>query len=190
MGVCMRTDYTSTFVLLLLLIILVGAPLLCVGWGIMKLKTCPSRSAKLLLGTGITILCGYLFLVLAYILLVGPGRSGILAKGVSPEGREYCVVQTFKDFVEPYQVSFYIRDAAGVWRWNYLEHEDIAWRSATVDFTNGVASVSRGGIPFRKIPLPTNTVDLTTVQPGYRDEYCPSNFTAEDILAWHNKKYK
>ena len=113
-----------------------------------------------------------------------------MAQGTSPEGRQYCVVQTFKDMVEPYQVSFYVRDVAGVWRWNYLEHEDVAWHSATVTFTNRVAHVSRNGVPFRDVVLPSNTVDLAEVQPGYQDYDCPANFTADDILKFHNRKFK
>lgn len=80
----------------LLLALLVGVPLLSVGLGLWKLKTCRSTSGQVLLGSGIAVLCAYLFVVLGYIAIVAPGRSGIVAKGISPEGREYCVVQTFK----------------------------------------------------------------------------------------------
>lgn len=186
----MTANHTSILILVLLLTILVGIPLFCVVLGFKLFKTCSSLAAKVLLGTGIAILCAYLLATLAFVLWVGPGRSGILAQGTSPEGREYCVVQTFKDMFEPYQVSFYIRDAAGVWRWNYLEHQDVAWRSARVDFSNGVARVSRNRVPFRDIGLPTNTLDLSSMQPGYRDDYCPSNFTVDDILRFHNRKFK
>jgi hypothetical protein len=186
----MTTNYSGVFVLLLVLTIMIGLPLICVVLGFKRLKTIRSHGAKALLGAGIAILCAYLLAILAFVVWVGPGRSGIVEQGISPEGRQYCVVQTFKDMVEPYQVSFYIRDAVGVWRWNYLEHEDVAWRSAAVTFSNGVAKVSRNGAPFRDIVLPTNTVDLASVQPGYRDEYCPSNFTSAEILEFHNRKYK
>jgi len=140
--------------------------------------------------TGIVILFVCLALVLAFISSVQPGKSGILTRGVSPTGQEYCVVQTYKGLAEPYQVSFYVRDSAGLWRWNYLAHQDVAWRSATVDFSNGVACVSRDGLPLRDIPLPVDIVDLTQVLPGYRDGYCPSNFTVENVLEFHNNKFR
>ena len=186
----MSPNTIRIFILLAVLVILVGTPLVCIFVGLKRLKTSSPRGAKVPLWTGIIILAGYLSAVVAFVVWVGPARSGILAHGKSPTGQEYCVVQTFKGMVEPYQVSFYVRDSAGVWRWNYLAHQDVAWRSASVDFSNGVAHVSRNGLPFRDISLPTNTVDLSSVQPGYRDDYCPSNFTAENILEFHNSKFK
>ena len=184
----MTSNSTGILIVVLVLTVLVGTPLICIVFGLKKRKS--SRSATVLLWTGIIILAAYFSAVVAFVVWVGPGRSGVLARGKSPTGQEYCVVQTFKGLTEPYQVSFYVRDASGIWRWNYLEHQDVAWRTATVDFSNGVAHVSHNGATVRDILLPTNTVDLATVQPGYRDDYCPSNFTAEDILAFHNKKFK
>ena len=185
----MTITYANSFILLLTIGILVGLPLVCVVWGFKRLNICRSGCAKLLLGTGITILCTYLLTILAFVLWVSPGHSGILTQGVSPDGRQYCVVQTFKGMVEPYQVSFYVRDTDGIWRWNYLGHQDVAWRSATVTFSNGIARVKRNGTPFLDVLLPTNIVDLASVQAGYRDHYCPSNFTADDILEFHNRTY-
>jgi hypothetical protein len=111
-------------------------------------------------------------------------------EGVGVTLTEYCVVQTFKDLGEPYQVSFYIRDTNGVWRWNYLEHEDIAWRSASVKFSNDKAIVYRNGIDFKEIAMPTGTIDLASVPGGYVDYYCPSEFAAQDVLNNHNNKYR
>jgi hypothetical protein len=168
---------------LVLVISILALPLVFIAFGI-------AGKAKRFLSIGIGTLCVYVLLILGYALLVWPGQSRIVAHGTSPMGREFCIVQTYKSWAEPYQVSFYIRDSAGVWRWNYLAHQDFAWRSATVDFDNGIAHVSSGGHRYREILLPTNTVDLTKIEPGYRNEYCPSNFTAADILSFHNKWFK
>lgn len=127
--------------------------------------------------------------VVSYLAWVRPWQSRILTQGMSPEGREFCIVQTFVNFVEPYQVSFYIRDANRIWRWNYLEHEDVAWRSASVEFSKGNALVCRNGKPFREIEMPTDTVNLASVTGGYVDNYCPADFTAQDVLKFHNDKY-
>ena len=129
-------------------------------------------------------------IIASWLLSIRPWQSKVLAHGFSPEGREYCVVQTFRDVVEPYQVSFYIRDDQGVWRWNYLEHEDNGWRSATVNFTDSSAMIKRNGVPFKELKIPSGQVDLSTVLPGYRDQYCDKDFSVEEVLAFHNQKYK
>lgn len=120
---------------------------------------------------------------------VRPWQSKILAQGHSPEGREYCVVQTFKDLVEPYQVSFYVRDSDGIWRWNYLEHEDKGWKSARVTFSDGSALIERNGVRFKEIEIPTDQVDMAKVRHGYRDYYCDSGFSVQDVFTFHNQKY-
>jgi len=164
------------------------APLACICFGLSRVIN-KSSGGKLLLGIGVGIVCVCGVLVAGYLMMIGAGRSGIVARGTSPDGREYCIVQTYKGWAEPYQVSFYVRDASGIWRWNYLAHQDTVWNTATVTFNGGVAHVSRDGRHYRDVPLPTNTVDLATIQPGYRDEYCESNFTPEDILSFHNEKF-
>ncbi len=172
------------------LALLIGLPTACLIGGILGLKSSSQQRGKLLVGAGVGILCVYGLMTFAYAACIGPGRSGIVAHGWSPEGREYCIVQTFKTIAEPYQVSFYIRDRDGVWRWNYLAHQDSVWRSATVSFSGGFAHVSRDGNPFRDIRVPTNRVDLAKVEPGYRDDYCPPNFSENDLLSFHNKKFR
>jgi hypothetical protein len=183
----MSSSYSIPF--LVILMIVVVFPLACISFGIARIGS-KSSGGKLFLGIGIGIVCVYGLLVLRYFIWIGAGRSGIVVQGTSPEGRQYCIIQTYKGWVEPYQVSFYIRDTSGIWRWNYLAHQDRAWKSATVTFSGGTAHVIRDGQHYRDILLPTNTVDLATVEPGYRGDYSPSNFTPQDILAVHNQKFK
>ena len=179
---------TNDFIILIaLILVLFGTPIRFLWLGLKRINTSRPTGGKILIGIGTAILFIYLSAIIAYIVQVGPGRSGILTRGTSPRGLEYCVIQTFKGMTGPYRVSFYIRDANGLWRWNYLAHQDDAWRSATVEFSNGVAHISKNGVYRRDIPMPTNTVDLATVLPGCRDEYCPSNYTVEDILKYHTK---
>jgi len=185
--VAMNSSYSISVVIVFLIIF--GIPLLCIGFGLACLLS-KASGGKLFLGIGIGILCFYAVVAAGYMMMIGAGRSGIVAQGTSPNGKEYCIVQTYKGWTEPYQVSFYIRDASGIWRWNYLAHQDTVWSSAAVTFSNGVAHVSRDGHAYRDISLPTDTVDLMKIKPGYRDHYCPSNFTAEDILSFHNKKFR
>lgn len=188
----MSTNYIGVFVLVAVLALLVGLPLLGIIVGLSKIGKPGACLPKIFIGTGVMIMCACLLLslllILTFAMRAAPGWGGILARGASPEGHEYLVVQTFQNFAEPYRVSFYIRDEDKLWRWHYLEHEDMAWRSAKVDFSNQIARVSRNGAFFREIPLPTNTVDLATVLPGYQSDYCPSHFTAEDVLAFHGRR--
>jgi len=111
---------------------------------------------------------------------VGLGRSGIITSGTLPDGREYCVVQTYRDLVEPYQVSLYVRDIAGTWDWYYLEHEDNAWRDARVEFHDGHATVHRNGELFREI-------ELSSV---FKNESLPASLTIAEVEDRHHKKYK
>jgi hypothetical protein len=171
-------------------IAILAVPVICIGLGLARVTISQTLTPGLFLRVGLGVACAYVILVLAYVSTVGPGRSGIVAQGTSPEGRQYCIVQTYKGLIEPYQVSFYIRDPSGVWMCNPLAHQDFAWRSATVTFSNGIGHIAREGELFRDVPVLTNSVDLASVLPGYRDFYCPSNFTAEDVLSFHNKKNK
>lgn len=60
-----------------------------------------------------------------------------------------------------------------------------------VEFSDGKASVSHNIKAFHEIPMPTGTVDLATArQGGHRDEYLPAEFSAEDVLRWHNEKFE
>ena len=178
----------AVLILLALLIVLIGGPILLLAVGVRKFRHTRSVPSRIMIGIGTAFCLTYLAAIAYYIISVGPGRSGIVTQGISPGGQEYCVVQTFKDIVEPYQVSFYIRDTNGIWRWNYLEHEDNAWRSAGIEFSGERVIISRNGKPFREISMPTGTVDITSVPGGYRDDYCPAEFSVQEVLEFHNKK--
>ena len=127
--------------------------------------------------------------IATWLVSIRPWQSKILAHGQSPEGREFCLVQTFRDLAEPYQVSFYIRDANGIWRWNYLGHQENGWKSGTVTFSNGSAFIERNGVMLKEIEIPTESVDLVGVLPGYRHHYLGSEFTTDDVFAFHNQRY-
>ena len=131
----------------------------------------------------------FLGVITMWLVSIRPWQSKVLAHGFSPDGREYCVVQTFKDLIEPYQVSFYIRDKEGIWRWNYLEHEDDGWKSATVVFSGETAQIQRDGVLFKEFALPTDKVDLSKVLRGYSHHYCESGFSVDDIFTFHNHRY-
>lgn len=171
----------------LIFTLFVGMPMVVVVWGVIRFRKSAHGLRKLMWGSVVGVTSAYFVLLLSLLFYASPGHSRIITQGTSPKGQEYCVVQSFQDLVEPYQVSFYIRDTGGVWHWNYLEHEDLAWRSAKVEFRGDIALVSRNGVPFREISLPTNMVDMATIPTGYRYYYCPANLTAEEVFQFHNQ---
>ncbi len=143
-----------------------------------------------MIGIGVTICLAYLVVIVSHIVVVGPYRSGILTHGTAPSGAEYCVVQTYKRLGligEPYQVSFYMRDADQVWRGQYLAHQDNGWRNVTVVFSDGKARVSHRGYPFKELALPTERIDTDKMREGY--DYVPASYSAEDVLKWHNTTF-
>lgn len=111
-------------------------------------------------------------------------------KWISPDGREHCIVQTFKGFTEHYQVSFYLRDSKENWHWNYVAHEDFGWGNATVTFSEGTALIKRNGEPYREINVPNENGDLISEFYPDSDEYCPCAFSVVVVFAFHNQKYE
>lgn len=59
-------------------------------------------------------------------------RPRMIARAVAPDGTEFCVVQTFNWNFELFTTSCYYRKPGGQWGWLYYDHEDVYWRSASV----------------------------------------------------------
>lgn len=184
-------NYIALLILIAVVAVLLGTPTAFLFAGFRRFRKTRSLGSKIMIGIGAAICLVYVYAIVSYVAWVGPGRSGVVAHGKSPEGLEYCVVQTYKSLIgEPYQVSFFIRDTNGLWRGHYLAHQDVAWRSATVEFDGDYARVYRDGIHARDITMPTGSVNMDDVLPGYRDQYRPADFSVEDIVASHNRKFK
>ena len=81
-----------------------------------------------------------------------------------------------------------MRDADGAWRWQYLAHEDNAWRNVRVSFSGDAVSVYRKGHPVRSLPLQAGDVNRAAMREG--DDYLPAAYAADDVLKWHNAKFK
>lgn len=140
---------------------------------------------RALLGVSGSVLLTWLTLVGGYVVHVGPWRSGILCQGVSPEGQEYFAVQTFKGFIEPYQVSFYIRDARGVWQWHALGHDDDAWRGIAVKFTPEAIVVTHTGSYRREIPRRG-----TGIHQDSETYNQPAKLSAAEVAELHQREYR
>jgi hypothetical protein len=138
-------------------------------------------------GVGIALLLAWSGSFLAVGIQIRPWQSGILAQGRSPDGQEYCVVQTFQGFIEPYRVSLYVRDPDRVWHWHYLAHQDNSWPSATVEFTDDSIVIREDGVVRRRHPRKLEPVDAAGVRTGNSLTYYPAHFTVEDVAAAHHE---
>ena len=122
-----------------------------------------------------------------YLAWVQPGDDKIIVRGTAPDGSEYFVVQTYSgSLTEPYQVSFFLRDMDDVWRWNYVAHESVSWRSGRVVFEGGSAQVYRGETCERVVDLDFSPL----TEQDYAWEYAfPANWTAKQVAARHHDRY-
>ncbi|HNU51124.1 MAG TPA: hypothetical protein PKJ98_09540 [Verrucomicrobiota bacterium] len=76
---------------------------------------------------------------LRFLLRVGVPR--IVARAVSPDGVEMCIVQECNFSTEPFTTSFVYRKPGADWGWFYFDHEDWYWGTGrvSVDTSNQVA---------------------------------------------------
>ena len=122
---------------------------------------------------------------------IGPGKSGIVLSGESTAGHEYCIVQRYTGVLtEPYQVSLYVRDDAGTWRWHYLAHEDGAWRSAEVKFDGDLAVVFRSGERVREVELVLDPIDKDSASFVDRERSLPAHLSVAQVALRHNERYQ
>lgn len=181
--------YGPQIILLLVLLVILAFPFVLLIAGFGNSRRPRSRGSKVLIGSGVILILLYAAGFVQVIVAIGPGQSGLLASGATPDGREYCVVQTFKGWIEPYQVSFYVRDESGLWHKKYLEHEANSWKPVDVRFADGKAQVFSKGVLAREVDLPTETVELESILPGYRDQYVSRDASIEDLVHLHNKQF-
>ena len=73
----------------------------------------------------------------------------IIARAVSPDGIEMCLIQRCNWSAELFTTSFVYRKAGGPWRWFYYDHEDDFWGRSrvTLDAAAKVAVFLRGTKP-------------------------------------------
>ncbi|MGC4074525.1 MAG: hypothetical protein QM760_18905 [Nibricoccus sp.] len=96
-------------------------------------------------------------------------------------------MQTYTGLIEPYYVSFYVRDAHGVWQWHLLAHDDNAWRSPRVSFGEKAIVVTREGKYRREIPL---DADRIRQHPDVVQSNQPASLTVAQLSALHDQKYR
>jgi hypothetical protein len=95
------------------------------------------------------IICGALLLIVAalFVIIIQPGRSGVMASLRLADGSQYMVTQRCNWSPEPYTVAFYMRPSGGKWGWCYINHEANRWRDVTLtyDANSDVITVTKRG---------------------------------------------
>ena len=98
--------------------------------------------AKVTVAGGIVVLIATVALLYRHI--DGPR---VVARAVTPDGTEFCVVQKCKWDFEFFTTSCYYRKPGGQWGWFYYDHQDWYWGSgrAEIDQTLQRISIFREG---------------------------------------------
>jgi len=132
-----------------LLVAVLGTPIWLLATGIMRIADKRGGVVRTAIGAV------WLVAVMAVGIWVADGFSArhekILDKGVTPDGREYCLLQ--RRGGEPYEVRLYVRNAKREWVGHYVDHEVWPWRSGRLDFTNGTARVLHGDRPHCTVDI-------------------------------------
>ena len=101
----------------------------------------------------------------------------IVARVVTPDGVEACVLQKCNFSGEPFTTSFVFHKPGGPWKWFYYDHQDWYWGSASValDTTSNIMVVYRG--KYRAITFDWNN-ELYTLHRRNDQRDNPSSFPA------------
>lgn len=157
-------------------------------------------SVRQTVARGVLLLAGILLLV--WVFTAGdPGWDDrVLGRGVAPDGREWCVLQTTAGTRGPLARAAFVRNGDGVWLRCAFEPKTAPCHEASLEFL-GVGAAARivaNGAPGRSFAVPSEgeqpapqrlvseTVDYETTQVWHTS--CPAEFTPEDILAAHAKR--
>src|SRR3954470_24891347 len=97
---------------------------------------------------GVIVGCLVLSVVAAFVVVIQPGSSGVVASLRLADGSEYMVTQRCNWSPEPYTVAFYMRSPGRKWGWCYIDHQANRWRNVvmTYDTNTDVVTVTKGGI--------------------------------------------
>ena len=103
----------------------------------------------------------------------GPWHEKILETGVTPDGRDYALIQRRSEL---FAIELYVRDPVAGWVFHYVEHETGAWRwGGHVEFDGDTAKVFNGG----KLD---QTVELLPSGDSPDGSRCPATYSAEDLF--------
>jgi hypothetical protein len=144
------------------------------------MKPIVKKLIRITLGAAAAVI---LVLAAAFMAIVQPGGSGVLASIRLADGSEYMVTQRCNWGGEPYTVAFYMRSADEPWGWCYIDHQANRWRNVamTYDQASDTITVTERGVwqaalnRQRKVfatgngkpRSETDAPQTTPVKPGY-----------------------
>lgn len=131
----------------------------------------------LLLLAAIAGACGFL----AHI-----AKPRVVARAITPEGVEMCVVQHCNWNAELFTTAFYYHQPGTNWGWFYYDHEDGYWGSGRVklDTNARVAVIYRGNQPAITFDWATETYTLQRWKRTITgaQQYMPAGWSPPSIL--------
>ena len=90
--------------------------------------------------------------ILCIAILIGisgllPGRDGIIADRILPDGTRLLVVQKKSTGDLGYEVGFYFREPQKAWGWCILDHDDTSWWKGRIEYdpVSDVVQIWKGG---------------------------------------------
>ena len=115
-----------------------------------------------------------------------PLHDAIIARGVTPDGREYVVSRAWMDWADGHSVHWFAREKDGRWRsipggWDW----HVGYRIAEVVFDEPYPVWHSEGTPFFR--LSSGGVRYLQEDADH-PEFLPASMTPEDLHEWHRKK--
>jgi len=91
----------------------------------------------------------------------------VVARAITPDGVELCVVQESGRDFPPFRTSVVFRKPNTNWGWFYYDHEDWYWRTGRIslDTTTRVATIYRDGEP--RVTFKWDTERFTLMRPDH-----------------------
>ena len=112
-----------------------------------------------------------------------PLHDAIIARGVTPNGRDYVVSRAWQDWTDGHDVRWFAREGDGRWRsiWGGRDWH-VGYRIAEIVFDEPYPAWHSDGTPFFR--LSSGTAWYLQEDPD-RPEFLPASMTPEDLHEWH-----
>lgn len=184
--------FTAGLSIAALLALFIGAPGSLFLFGLWFFRRAKTPFGRVLPGVMTVVGAAGLSVVGLHLYRSAPGHSGILAAGASPDGREYCLVQSHNGFPEglgePYTVALFVRDNEGKWRWHYVDHESLRWANGSVVFEDESVHTYEDTKLYRSVELNLGPPDAE--HPWVDANDLPAELSANQVAERHLERHR